>query len=64
MDFSASTGPPPMHKVAGYRDPKGAGIKARMRYAEPRFDEQALGYERFLPFVRAAEAQGRVLVDW
>ena len=52
-DLEARGGPPPL-----------SGLKNKLRKVQPDFSEKKYGYRGFLQFVKAAETQGVVNLDW
>jgi uncharacterized LabA/DUF88 family protein len=52
-DLEARGGPPPL-----------SGLKNKLRKVQPDFSEKKFGYRGFLQFVKAAETQGIVHLDW
>jgi hypothetical protein len=52
-DLEAKDGPPVL-----------SGLKNRVRRSDPGFTEKRFGYRGFLQFVRAAETQGFVGLEW
>jgi uncharacterized LabA/DUF88 family protein len=52
-DLEARGGPPPL-----------SGLKNKLRKVEPDFSEKKYGYRGFLQFVKAAETQGLVNLEW
>jgi OST-HTH/LOTUS domain-containing protein len=52
-DLEARGGPPPL-----------SGLKNKLRKVQPDFSEKKYGYRGFLQFVKAAETQGVVNLEW
>ncbi len=52
-DLEARGGPPPL-----------SGLKNKLRKVQPDFSEKKYGYRGFLQFVKAAETQGIVTLEW
>ncbi len=52
-DLEGRGGPPPL-----------SGLKNKLRKVQPDFSEKKYGYRGFLQFVKAAETQGIVDLDW
>ena len=52
-DLDARGGPPPL-----------SGLKNKLRKVQPDFSEKKYGYRGFFQFVKAAETQGVVNLEW